>query len=114
MEVEQLEERLGYYAHLRIAENVGRQRSPTAALADLMSVSTKVAALGAYFTPEIQSIPEEEDDFKFLQDPRLESYNLPQQDSHAKPYVLSEEGEKIIALSGESRTAIRKTFSNSD
>jgi oligoendopeptidase F len=26
--------------------------------------------------------------------------------------VLSEEGEKIIALSGESRTAIRKTFSN--
>jgi oligoendopeptidase F len=59
MEVEQLEERLGYYAQLRIAENVGNSES-NGRFGRLMSVSTKVAALGAYFTPEIQSIPEEE------------------------------------------------------
>jgi oligoendopeptidase F len=58
MEVEQLEERLGYYAQLRIAENVGDSEA-NGRFGRLMSVSTKVAALGAYFTPEIQSIPEE-------------------------------------------------------
>jgi oligoendopeptidase F len=73
MEVEQLEERLGYYAQLRIAENVGDSES-NGRFGRLMSVSTKVAALGAYFTPEIQSIPEEEMS-KFLQDPILEGYS---------------------------------------
>jgi oligoendopeptidase F len=111
MEVEQLEERLGYYAQLRIAENVGNSES-NGRFGRLMSVSTKVAALGAYFTPEIQSIPEEEMS-KFLQDPILEGYRIYlNKILRSKPHVLSEEGEKIIALSGESRTAIRKTFSN--
>ena len=57
-ELEKKEERLGYYAHLRVTEDLGNSDNQSRQ-ARFTSVAVQASALASYWIPEIQSIPDE-------------------------------------------------------
>jgi oligoendopeptidase F len=110
-ETERLEERLGYYAHLRTSENVGDDAHQKR-FARYMRVATELASQTSFVNPEILSIPE--DDMRiFLQDPILEPYRIVlQKILRFKPHVLSSSEERLLAMQGEAKQTPQKVFSS--
>jgi len=110
-DTEKLEERLGYYAHLRTTENVGSSEHQER-FARYMQVATRLSAATSYFTPEIQSIPDQTME-QYLAAPELDNYNIMLRKLlRFKPHILSQKEEKLLALQAEARQAPEKAFSS--
>ncbi len=109
-ETEMLDERLGYYAHLRTAEDVGSSTHQDR-FARYMRIATQLAAATSFIVPELQSIPEPEME-KFLESPELKEYTIMlRKILRFKPHVLSPAEEKLLAMQSEAKQAPRKAFS---
>lgn len=110
LRLDQVQERLGTYAHLRTTEDVGDSPAQER-LGRFMSLATQIDAASSWFQPELQTLPEETLQ-EFLRSPDLEPYQIYlEKILRYRPHILSEEGEKILALGQESRGALRQTFS---
>jgi oligoendopeptidase F len=109
-DTEILDERLGYYAHLRTAEDVGSSIHQDR-FARYMRIATQFAAATSFIVPELQAIPEQTME-QFLQTPELEEYTIMlRKILRFKPHVLSPAEEKLLALQSEAKQAPRKAFS---
>lgn len=105
-----LEERLGYYAQLRLSEN-GGDSSHQAKFAKFMQAAAKAEALASYQQPEILAIPDEKMR-AFLGLPELEEYGIMLRKLlRFKAHTLSRKEEKILALQTETNQTASKTFS---
>ncbi len=105
-----LEERLGYYAQLRLSEN-GGDSSHQAKFARYMQTASKAEALASYQQPEILAIPDKKME-EFLKQPELEDYAIMLHKLlRFKAHTLSQKEEKILALQAESNQTASKTFS---
>ena len=109
-ELEQLEERIGYYAHLRTNEDEG-DSSNKDRFARYMAAAAQAGALASYQTPEIQAISDEKIQ-EFLEAPELAEFKIIlNKILRFKPHVLSEKEEKLLALQAESAQAVSQGFS---
>ena len=109
-ELELLDERLGYYAHLRLNEDEGMGASQER-FARYMSAATKVAAESSWQTPEIQAIDSGVMEV-FLADESLADYKIMlSKILRFKPHVLSESEERLLAMQAEANQTANKTFS---
>ncbi len=109
-EVHILDERLGYYAHLRYSEDAGSGANQER-WAKYMSVAAGVQAASSYQTPEIQAIPDDAME-SFLADPVLEPFRIPlQKILRFKPHILSASEERLLALQMEANQTASKAFS---
>ncbi len=108
-ELEQLAERLGSYASLRMSEDAGdssRQRR----WARFLQAATEAEALGSYQNPEIQAIDDETME-RFLADDRLAEYRIMlRKIRRFKPHVLSAAEERLLAMQEEANQTARRTF----
>lgn len=105
-----LEERLGYYAQLRLSEN-GGDSSHQAKYAKFMQAASKAEALASYQQPEILAIPDETMN-GFLREPVLADFTIMLTKLlRFKPHTLSGREEMIIALQSETNQTASKTFS---
>jgi oligoendopeptidase F len=109
-ETERLEERLGYFAHLKRSEDVGDSKRQER-FARYMQTATRLSANTSFIVPEIQAIPDERME-EFLRDPRLEDYRIRlRQILRFKPHVLSPQEERLLAMQAEAKQAPEKAFS---
>lgn len=109
-ETEMMEERLGYYAHLRTTEDVGSSAHQER-FARYMQVATRLSAATSFFTPEIQAIPDATMQ-QYLAAPEIADYKVMLQKLlRFKPHVLSQKEEKLLAMQAEARQAPEKAFS---
>ncbi len=109
-DAELLDERLGYYAHLRLNEDEGMGSSQER-FARYMSAATKFAAESSWQTPEIQSIDSQTMQ-NFLSDESLSDYRIVlNKILRVKPHVLSESEERLLAMQAEPNQTASKTFS---
>ena len=106
-----LDERLGYYAQLRMAEDGGNSLSQ-GRLARYMNIASKCKALSSYQIPEIQAIP---DDImsQFLGNEILKEFEISlKKILRYKPHVLSEKEEMLLAMQAEFAQTAEKSFSS--
>lgn len=109
METERLSERLGYYAHLRVTENEGDDAAQ-ARMSRYMQAATEEGAVLSFIMPELQTFP---DDYiqKIYADERFAGYGIfLKKIFRFKPHVLSESGERLLALQAEMNQVTSKTF----
>ncbi|AFG37216.1 oligoendopeptidase F [Spirochaeta africana] len=110
MQLGELEERLGYYAHLRYAEDAGNSDNQ-ARYARFMQLSARIQTEAAYQSPEIQAIPNDRI-ADFLADDILQEYRIYlERLLRYKPHILSEPEERLLAMQAESNQTAQKTFS---
>ncbi|MFO7849351.1 MAG: oligoendopeptidase F [Spirochaetia bacterium] len=111
METERLDERLGYYAHLRTTENIADDAHQER-FSRYMRITTKFSAETSFIIPEIQAIPKEKLD-SFLNTPELQDYKVVlRKILRYKPYVLSPAEEKLLAKQAEAKQTPEKAFSS--
>lgn len=104
-----LEERLGYYAHLRVSEDIGDSRAQ-GRMARYVSVATSFAARSSFLTPEIQAIPDDTMQ-SWLEDELLAPYRIYLiKLLRYKPHVLSAKEERLLAMQAESSQTPRNGF----
>ncbi len=104
-----LEERVGYYAHLRMSEDAG-DGANQARFARFMSAASRGEAAASYQAPEIQAIPDDRM-AAFLEDPLLEDFRISLRKLlRFKPHILSENEERILALQEEANQTPQKSF----
>ncbi|MFW5718192.1 MAG: oligoendopeptidase F [Spirochaetota bacterium] len=109
-DVHRREERLGYYASLRVSEDVGDSEAQ-ARYSRFMRLSSRLDATASYQSPEIQSIPEETMN-RFLASSELEEFTVYLRKLlRFKPHVLSEAEERILALQEEANQTAYRGFS---
>ena len=109
-DIELLDERLGYYAHLRLNEDEGNGTSQER-FARYMTAATRVAAESSWQTPEIQAIDSDVMN-GFLSDKSLSDYRIMlNKILRFKPHVLSETEERLLAMQAEANQTASKTFS---
>jgi oligoendopeptidase F len=105
-----LEERLGYYADLRQAEDEGDGAARTITGRFMMAAS-RTAAAAAWANPEIQAIPDADME-AFMTRPRLEEYRIYLKKLlRFKPHILGEREERLLALHAEGEQVSQDTFS---
>ena len=105
-----LEERLGYYAQLRLSEN-GGDSSHQGKYAKFMQAASKAEALASYQQPEILAVPDDTMN-SFLREPVLADFTIMLTKLlRFKPHTLSRREEMIVALQSESNQTAQKTFS---
>ncbi len=109
MELELLEERLGYYVMLRQSENIGDSKVQ-ALNGRYVNIATKLAAASSWMEPEILAIDDEM--MKgFLADDLLKPYRIYLSKMlRFKPHVLSQAEEKLLAKQMESTQTPSKAF----
>ncbi len=104
-----LEERLGYYAHLRVSEDVGNSQAQ-GRLARFMAVASAYHARASFMTPEIQQIPDDRM-ADWLQRETLAPYRIYLHKLlRFKPHVLSPAEERLLALQTEFSQTARNGF----
>ncbi len=106
-------DRLFTYAHLKSDEDKTNQKY-LGMLQRIMDLSTRASEASSFLTPEIQSIPDEV--MKgFLEDEVLAklAFYL-HKILRYKPYTLSAESERVLALSGEMAHAASEIFGQLD
>ena len=109
-DLELLDERVGYYAHLRLNEDEG-DGSNQERFARYMSIATQVAAASSWQVPEIQAIDSAVMD-GFLKDEQLSGYRIMlNKILRFKPHILSEKEERLLAMQAEANQTANKTFS---
>ena len=108
-QMNQLQERLGYYAHLKLSEDVSDSRNHDR-FSRFMQAATAAEARASYQTPEIQAIPDERME-QFLATPALEEFEIAlRKILRYKPHVLSEAEERLLALQQEPNQTAQKSF----
>ncbi|GAB4371119.1 MAG: oligoendopeptidase F [Spirochaetales bacterium] len=103
-----LEERLAYYAHLRLSEDGGDSKNQDR-WGRFLQVSAQAEALAGYLKPEIQAIPSPLMDriLEELPDYRVMLRKI----LRYKPHTLSPSEERLLALQQEANQTAEKTFS---
>jgi oligoendopeptidase F len=102
-------ERLGTYAHLRMAEDAGNDESQKR-FALYAGLAARYETSSSFFTPELQAIPEKRIE-SFLADPRVSPFSIMlDKILRFRPHILSEPEEKLLAMAGESERTPSKTF----
>lgn len=110
-DLELLDERLGYYAHLRLNEDEGNSTSQER-FARYMSVAARIGAESSWQTPEIQAIDSAVME-GFLADDSMSEYRIMlKKILRFKPHVLSETEERLLAMQAEANQTASKTFSS--
>jgi oligoendopeptidase F len=105
-----LEERLTYYAELRQSEDEGDNAGRTMT-GKIMMACAKAHAAGAWESPEIMAIPEDDIEV-FLKHERIAGYRIYlQRTLRYRPYILSGREERIIALHSEGEGTVSGAFS---
>ncbi len=95
-----LEERLGYYAHLRVAEDEGESES-RARFSRFMTLSSSIQAEWAWLSPEIQSLSDEYLG-ACMDSPEFGAYRVfLQRLVRFKPHVLGSDEERLLAMQSE-------------
>lgn len=108
-ETGQLSERLAYYAHLRVAEDVGSSPSQSR-MARYQNIATQFAAQSSFLAPEIQAIPDEVIS-EWLQTTELEPYRIYLHKLlRYKPHILTESEERLLAMQAEFSQTARRGF----
>ena len=106
-----LDERLGYYAQLRMSED-GGDSSSQGRLARYMNIASRSQTASSYQTPEMQAIPDETME-QFLSSDVLKDFViLLKKILRFKPHILSEKEEKLISMQTEFSQTAEKTFSS--
>ncbi|MFP4115396.1 MAG: oligoendopeptidase F [Spirochaetota bacterium] len=109
-ELRRREERLGYYASLRVSENVGDSAAQGRS-SRFTRLSSEIDAAASYQSPEIQAIPDERME-TFLASPELETYRVYLRKLlRWKPHILSEQEERLLALQEEANQTAYRGFS---
>ncbi len=105
-----LEERLGYYAHLRVAEDEGNSVA-RGMFARFVGLSSQGQAAWSWLNPAIQAL---DDDFvdHCLACPTFADYRVfLKKLRRCKPHVLGEAEERLLALQAESAQTAQEAFS---
>ncbi|MFM8251548.1 MAG: oligoendopeptidase F, partial [Planctomycetota bacterium] len=109
LEVDRLGDRLGTYAFLKTAENQADsvyQRM----IGRFQNVATKASQLASFIRPEVMAIPAAKLK-QFLASKELAPYRLiVERILRYKPYTLSDNEERLLAMQGEMAQASSKTF----
>ncbi|MBI9090979.1 MAG: oligoendopeptidase F [Desulfobacterium sp.] len=106
----QLDERLHYYAMLRLSEDAGDSENQKRS-SRYLNLATKAQGEASYQTPEIQTI-DEKTMAAFLADPLLATHGIYLEKLlRFKPHILTQAEERLLALQAESAAAVSKTFS---
>lgn len=106
-----LEERLGYYAHLKTAEDGGDSQNQ-GRFARCTNVASRLNAAKSYQIPEIQRIP---DDVMagFMESDALSEYKIYlKKILRYKPHVLGENEERLLAMQKEFSQTAESVFSS--
>ena len=104
------EERLGDYAQLKYSEDSSDNTHQTR-MAKYMTAATKEQTETSFITPEITSIPDNIMS-NFFKHERIKPFSVfLEKLLRFKPYVLSDNEEKLLALQTESSQTAKKTFS---
>jgi len=109
-DVHRREERIAYYASLRVSENVG-DSAAQARYSRYVQVSSEIDAAASYQAPEIQSIPEQtmED---FLRSDTLAGFTISLNKLlRYRPHILSEAEERLLAMQEEANQTAERGFS---
>ena len=103
-------ERLYHYASLQLAEDSANP-DYLARMGQLQNLLTKIGEAASFMSPEIQAIPD--DTFaRFLEDPALAEWRIAlKKIRRLKPYVLSEQEERLLALGAAALDGYDETFS---
>ncbi len=109
-DIHRREERLAYYASLRVSEDVSDSEAQ-GRYSRFMRLSSRLDATASYQSPEIQAIPDETMD-RFLKAPELEEFTIYLRKLlRFKPHILSEAEERILALQEEANQTAYRGFS---
>ncbi|MFW5718480.1 MAG: oligoendopeptidase F [Spirochaetota bacterium] len=109
-DIHRREERLAYYASLRVSEDVSDSEAQ-GRYSRFMRLSSRLDATASYQSPEIQAIPDETMD-RFLAAPELEEFTIYLRKLlRFKPHILSEAEERILALQEEANQTAYRGFS---
>lgn len=108
-ELELLDERVGYYAHLRTSEDAGDSEHQ-GRFARYLNTASRAEAEKSYVTPEIQAIPDAVME-RMLADESLAEFAIALRKLlRFKPHVLPAAQERLLALQLEASQTARKTF----
>lgn len=108
-EMEELEERLAYWAHLKVNEDQGNSENQ-GRMGRYISKATDFHSKQSWFAPELQSIPDDTMQ-GFLEDPCLEIYRISlEKILRFKPHILSEKEERLLAMQMEFAMTASKAF----
>ncbi len=108
-ELDQLAERLSYYAFLKSAEDVSNS-TYQGMVGQFMNVATRIQEATSFIAPEIQSIPKAKMD-KMLKSPLLKDYRYALEKLlRYRPHILSHKEERLLAMQGEVAGTARKVF----
>ncbi len=102
-------EKLYTYAHLRSDEDTANQEN-LALYQRAMNLYRRLSEASSFLTPEIQAVPENRMK-KFLADGRLKGYGFYlEKILRYRPHTLSDEIERILAMSGDVSQAASQVF----
>ncbi|TVR90635.1 MAG: oligoendopeptidase F [Spirochaetaceae bacterium] len=108
-ELERKAERLGYYAHLRMSEDLGASAAQDR-FARFMQAATKAEAAAGFQAPEIQAIADERME-EYLRHERVAPYEIALRKLlRLKPHVLSAAEERLLAMQQEANQTSSKVF----
>ncbi len=108
-QVEQLQERLGYYAMLRQSEDAG-DSSNQGRYGRYMQVASRTGTAGSFFSPELQQIPAATIG-SWLEDPRLADYRIAlNKVLRFRPHTLSQPEERLLSMQDEANQTASRTF----
>jgi oligoendopeptidase F len=109
--LELLDERLGYWAHLRTSEDAG-DSSHQERFSRYMALTTRFAAASSFFTPELLTIAEETIT-AWLTAPEFDDYRIAlKKVLRYREHTLSEPEERLLAMQAEVRQLPSKAFSS--
>ncbi|MBN2308185.1 MAG: oligoendopeptidase F [Candidatus Hydrogenedentes bacterium] len=109
VEFDKLAERLGSYAFLKAAEDVGNS-TYQGMVARYQHLATKAHEAASYMAPEIQAIPKKRM-AAFLKAPVLKEFRFSLEKLlRYRPHILSEPEERVLAMQGEVAGTAGKVF----
>lgn len=104
-----LDERLGYYAHLRMTEDEGDAGS-RARFARYLDLSTQGQGAWAWLNPAIQSLPDSYLDEAMAGEGFSDFRVFLKKLKRMKPHVLSDREERLLALQAEANQTAQESF----
>ncbi|MCP5453778.1 MAG: oligoendopeptidase F [Spirochaetaceae bacterium] len=109
-EYSMLDERLGYYAHLRQTEDEGDSAS-RGRMARYVMAATKASGEWSWMTPELQRVPDASMKAWMAEERYAEFRVYLSKILRYKPHVLSADEERLLALASDAATTPQEAFS---
>jgi oligoendopeptidase F len=109
-EYSMLDERLGYYAHLRQTEDEGDSGS-RGRMSRYMMAATKGSGAWSWMTPELQRVPDASIKAWMAQERYAEYRVFLSRILRYKPHILSEGEERLLALAADAASTPQEAFS---